>query len=241
VSGFEALLRWRHPARGMISPAEFIPIAEEVGLIDPIGLFVLETACRQAADWPDNLSVSVNLSPVQFRSQTLFADVRRILKASGLSPRRLQLEVTESVLLHDTAGVLSILTAFRELGIRVSMDDFGTGYSSLGYLSKFPFDKVKIDQSFVRDLSKRENLAVVRAVVGLSKAMGIAVIAEGVETAKQRDILLAESCEEMQGYLFSTPRPVSELPLFLMQFGSQFRAEAAADVARTVAAGATGN
>jgi diguanylate cyclase (GGDEF)-like protein len=226
ISGFEALIRWRHPTRGRVSPGEFIPIAEEVGLIAPIGLWVLETACREAMAWPAPLSVSVNLSPVQFREATLFADVRRILKETGLPPGRLQLEITESVLLHDTESVLAVLRGFRKLGIRISMDDFGTGYSSLGYLSRFPFDKVKIDQSFVRDLTKRENLAVVRAVIGLSKAMGIGVIAEGVETAEQRDLLLAESCDEMQGYYFSKPRPVTELAAFLEAFS------AAADMPR---------
>lgn len=219
IVGFEALVRWRHPVRGMVSPAEFIPIAEDIGMIEPLGLWVLDTACRQAALWPSDLSVAVNLSPVQFRSQTLLADVKRILTASGLPPARLQLEVTESVLLHDTEGVLAILNGFRRLGIGISMDDFGTGYSSLAYLSRFPFDKVKIDQSFVKDLTKRENLAVVRAVVGLSKAMGIAVIAEGVETREQMDVLLAESCEDMQGYHFSPPRPVSDLPQLLLKFG----------------------
>ena len=234
ITGFEALVRWRHPVRGMISPAEFIPIAEEVGLIEPLGLWVLEAACRQAELWPSDLRVAVNMSPVQFRSPTLFADVARIVEASGLPASRLQLEVTENVLLHDTESVLSILNAFRKLGIRISMDDFGTGYSSLAYLSRFPFDKVKIDQSFVRDLGKRENLAVVRAVVGLSKAMGIAVIAEGVETRAQMEILLAESCEEMQGYHFSPPRPISDLPQLLMKFGlSEGNAAAAGAAGKT--------
>jgi diguanylate cyclase (GGDEF)-like protein len=219
VTGFEALLRWRHPERGQVSPTEFIPIAEEIGLIEPMGLWILENACRQAIDWPLDLSVSVNLSPAQFRSATLYDDVVATLKRTGLKPSRLQLEITESVLLHDTDAILAILNAFRRLGIHIAMDDFGTGYSSLGYLSRFPFDKVKIDQSFVRDLSKRENIAVVRAVIGLSKAMGISVIAEGVETREQLDILLAEGCQEMQGYYFSRPRPISDLPHFLMTFG----------------------
>ncbi|KQT55248.1 MULTISPECIES: EAL domain-containing protein [unclassified Aureimonas] len=231
VTGFEALLRWTHPERGPISPAEFIPIAEETGLIEPIGLWVLEQACRQAAGWPLDLCVSVNLSPAQFRSRTLYADVVATLKRSGLKPSRLQLEITESVLLHDTEAILEILKAFRLLGIHIAMDDFGTGYSSLGYLSRFPFDKVKIDQSFVRDLSKRENIAVVRAVVGLSKAMGISVIAEGVETRQQLETLLEEGCHEMQGYHFSRPRPIAELPQFLMTYGSM--AQAPAGKART--------
>lgn len=220
VTGFEALLRWTHPERGPISPSEFIPIAEEIGMIEPLGLWVLEDACRQAAGWPLDLSVSVNLSPAQFRSPTLYQDVVDTLKSTGLKPSRLQLEITESVLLHDTDAILEMLTAFRRLGIHIAMDDFGTGYSSLGYLSRFPFDKVKIDQSFVRDLAKRENIAVVRAVIGLCKAMGISVIAEGVETRQQLDALLAEGCQEMQGYHFSRPRPSSELPQFLMTFGT---------------------
>ncbi|MBC8128717.1 MAG: EAL domain-containing protein [Rhizobiaceae bacterium] len=218
ISGFEALIRWRHPTRGMVSPAEFITVAEEVGLIDAVGLFVLETACREAAGWPSGIKVSVNLSPIQFRNPDLLKDVKRVLKETKLPPRRLQLEITENVLLHDTESVLAILNSFRKLGIGISMDDFGTGYSSLGYLTRFPFDKVKIDQSFVRDLAKRENIAVVRAVLGLSKAMGISAIAEGVETTEQRDILLEEGCDEMQGYLFSRPRPLAELPQLLMRF-----------------------
>ncbi|KQT54268.1 hypothetical protein ASG43_01195 [Aureimonas sp. Leaf454] len=220
VTGFEALLRWSHPERGPISPAEFIPIAEEIGLIEPIGLWVLEKACRQANDWPLDFSVSVNLSPAQFRSATLYDDVVSTLKRTGLKPSRLQLEITENVLLHDTDAILEMLSALRKLGIHIAMDDFGTGYSSLGYISRFPFDKVKIDQSFVRDLSKRENIAVVRAVIGLSRAMGIAVIAEGVETQEQLAILLAEGCQEMQGYHFSRPRPIGDLPHFLMNFAA---------------------
>ncbi|ESR22716.1 EAL domain-containing protein [Lutibaculum baratangense] len=211
VTGVEALLRWTHKERGPVSPAEFIPVAEESGLIRPLGLWVLREACRQAAAWPQWLDVSVNLSPVQFRTDSLVGDVRSILAETGLDPRRLQLEVTESLLLQDTQSVLVKLQAFRDLGIRISMDDFGTGYSSLGYISKFPFDKIKIDQSFVRDIEKPDSLAIIRAVIGLSRALGIAVIAEGVETEAQRDALRTEGCHEMQGYFFAKPQPAPEL------------------------------
>ncbi|KAB0679971.1 putative bifunctional diguanylate cyclase/phosphodiesterase [Aureimonas leprariae] len=218
IAGFEALLRWRHPERGMVSPGEFIPIAEASGAIAPIGLWVLETACRQAAAWPTGLTLAVNLSPKQFESENLYADIAAIVKRTGFEPYRLQLEVTEGVFLNNSEHVMWTLTALRKLGIRISMDDFGTGYSSLGYLSRFPFDKVKIDQSFVRDLAKRENLMIVRAIIGLSKAMGISVMAEGVETRRQMETLVAESCAEMQGYHFATPMPLSDLPRFMMQF-----------------------
>ncbi|GGD93982.1 hypothetical protein GCM10011390_10880 [Aureimonas endophytica] len=218
IAGFEALLRWRHPEHGLVSPSEFVPLAEESGLIDPIGLWVLETACQHAANWPKSLIVSVNLSPIQFKNDDLFAQVAAILRRTGFEPYRLQLEVTEGVFLQDSEQVLATLTELRRLGVRISMDDFGTGYSSLGYLNRFPFDKVKIDQSFVRDLAKRENLMIVRAIIGLSKAMGLSVMAEGVETRRQMETLLAESCVEMQGYYFARPMPLSDLPRFMMQF-----------------------
>ncbi|MEX6508111.1 EAL domain-containing protein [Jiella sp. M17.18] len=211
VSGFEALMRWRHPERGFVPPADFIPVAEECGLIHTLGAWALETACRQAASWPDGMIVSVNLSPTQFRRSTLVADVERALSSAGLPASRLQLEITESLLLQETSAVLETLNRFRALGIRISMDDFGTGYSSLGYLSRFPFDKIKIDQSFVRNLEARDNLAIVRAVIGLSRAMDMSVIAEGVETREQAERLIREGCVEMQGYYFSRPRPASAL------------------------------
>ncbi|MCQ8781057.1 putative bifunctional diguanylate cyclase/phosphodiesterase [Mangrovibrevibacter kandeliae] len=226
ISGFEALMRWRHPTRGFVSPGEFIPLAEDVGLIEPLGVWALKTACRAAVHWPRDLGVSVNLSPHQFRGGTLLEDVRDVLRRTGLEASRLQLEVTESLMLKDTDGTLAVLEAFRAMGIRVSMDDFGTGYSSLAYLSRFPFDKIKIDQSFVRDMDKPENLAVVRAVIGLSRAMGISVIAEGVETPAQYAALKAEGCEEMQGYLFSKPRPFSDIPSLLMHFSERRQARA---------------
>jgi diguanylate cyclase (GGDEF)-like protein len=216
VSGFEALLRWRHPVKGMIPPSQFIPIAESIGLITEIGLWALRTACAEAAGWPGHLAISVNLSPVQFKSKTLVDDVTAALRNAGLSPRRLQLEVTESLFIDQADDVLATLTALRRLGTRISMDDFGTGYSSLGYLTRFPFDKIKIDQSFVRDIDKPESLAVIRAVIGLSQSMKMAVIAEGVETPGQYQLLHKEGCREMQGYLFSKPQPASALPALLM-------------------------
>jgi diguanylate cyclase (GGDEF)-like protein/PAS domain S-box-containing protein len=206
VSGFEALLRWRHPERGVVSPTEFIPLAEEIGLIVPIGEWVIHQACQEAASWPGELTVAVNLSPVQFRSRDLVERVRSALAVSGLPAARLELEITESVLLQETDATLAILHQFRSLGVRISMDDFGTGYSSLSYLRSFPFDKIKIDKSFVQDLSRSSDcLAIVRAVTGLAGSLGIATVAEGVETKEQLDRLQIEGCTEVQGYLFSPP------------------------------------
>ncbi len=211
VTGHEALLRWRHPTRGPVSPAEFIPLAEETGLIREIGAWVLMRACADAAGWPDGTTVAVNLSPVQFREGDLLAEVGRALAASGLPARRLELEITESVLLRDDLANLSVLEELHRLGVRIAMDDFGTGYSSLSYLRRFPFDKIKIDQSFVRNLSDGpENVAVVRAAIGLGRALGMTVLAEGVETAVERDILIAEGCHELQGYLFGRPVPLGD-------------------------------
>ncbi|HEY9057474.1 MAG TPA: EAL domain-containing protein [Aurantimonas sp.] len=222
VSGFEALLRWQHPKRGMVSPSIFIPLAEETGLIERLGKWALETACNEAAKWPEDLTISVNLSAVQFKSPTLVDDVRGALAASGLQPRRLQIEVTESLFLDEGDRVLSILKEFRRLGLTISMDDFGTGYSSLGYLSRFPFDKIKIDQSFVRDMARAENIAIVRSIIGLSRALNMSVIAEGIETPEQMQILYGEGCREMQGYFFSKPRPSSDLAKILMEVANQW-------------------
>jgi predicted signal transduction protein with EAL and GGDEF domain len=210
VSGFEALLRWHHPERGMVSPAEFIPLAEETGLIVQIGEWVLRQACAEAATWPDDIKVAVNLSPVQFRNRNLVQVVLSALAHSRLSPGRLELEITESVLLGDNEANLATLHQLRELGARISMDDFGTGYSSLLYLRSFPFDKIKIDQSFVRDMVERPDcVAIVRAVAGLGLSLGIATTAEGVETQAQLQRVRAEGCTEVQGYLFSKPIPAS--------------------------------
>ena len=186
VSGFEALLRWNHPTRGLVPPSEFIPVAEEMGLIVPLGEKILRRACTEAAGWPDDIKVAVNLSPVQFKSKTLALAVISALASSGLPPHRLELEITESVLLQDSELTLTTLHQLRALGVRIAMDDFGTGYSSLSYLRSFPFDKIKIDQSFVRDMSgKEDSIAIVRAVAGLGKNLGMATTAEGVETQEQ--------------------------------------------------------
>jgi diguanylate cyclase (GGDEF)-like protein len=212
LAGLEALIRWRHPERGLVPPAEFIPLLEEIGLITQVGAWVLKQACRQAMEWPDNVKVAVNLSPVQFRGGTLVLDVVAALSASGLPANRLELEITETVLLEDTEATIATLQQLRGLGISIAMDDFGTGYSSLGYLRKFPFDKIKIDKSFIHDLSDRsDSTAIVRAVTGLGSSLGMAITAEGVETEEQLQRLKDEGCTEVQGFLFSSPQPVSEL------------------------------
>ncbi|MDQ0326316.1 diguanylate cyclase (GGDEF)-like protein/PAS domain S-box-containing protein [Rhodopseudomonas julia] len=216
VTGFEALLRWPHPERGMIPPDAFIPVAEEIGLIVPIGEWVLRQACAEAAGWPEMIKIAVNLSPVQFKNKRLVETVVEVLQETGLDPARLELEITESVLLHGSAGNVAVLQELKDLGIRISMDDFGTGYSSLSYLQKFPFDKLKIDQSFVRELSDRpEAMAIIRAVTGLGRSLQMLTTAEGVETPEQLERLSREGCTEVQGYLFSEPRPASELARLL--------------------------
>jgi diguanylate cyclase (GGDEF)-like protein len=215
-AGCEALLRWRHPERGMVSPGEFIGLAEEMGLTDPIGEWVLMTACRDAVGWPEDVKVAVNVSPVQFKNKRLVPAVMRALNVSGLSPLRLEVEITESVLLLDTGETLSILHQLRALGVTIAMDDFGTGYSSLSYLKSFPFDKIKIDQSFVRDmLDREESLAIVRAVASLGKTLDMVTIAEGVETQAQLDQVAAEGCVEAQGYLISRPIPAAQAQALL--------------------------
>ena len=222
VSGFEALLRWRHPERGIIAPDAFIPLAEETGLIVPIGEWVLRTACAEAMLWenPDRgtpLRVAVNLSAVQFSSPGLAEAVENALAQSGLPGDRLELEVTESVLLQDNQATLDMLHRLRHLGARISMDDFGTGYSSLSYLRSFPFDKIKIDKSFIRGLNHSdEDGAIVRAIAGLGISLGIATTAEGVETFDQLETLIAEGCTEVQGYFFSPPRPAAEVPALIL-------------------------
>jgi diguanylate cyclase (GGDEF)-like protein len=213
VTGFEALLRWHHPVRGLVSPAEFIPLAEETGMIVPIGEWVLRTACFEAENWPGDINVAVNLSPVQFKKGDIVASVMAALDASGLRPDRLELEITESVLLQDTADTLAALRQLRACGVAVALDDFGTGYSSLSYLRSFPFDKIKIDQSFVRDLvQNKESMLIIRAVTGLGHSLCMRTTAEGVETLEQLNKLREEGCTEVQGYIFSPPRPASELP-----------------------------
>jgi diguanylate cyclase (GGDEF)-like protein len=215
---FEALVRWNHPLRGITAPAEFIPLAEETGLIVPIGDWVLRKACADAASWSQNVCVAVNLSPAQFKNRKLVPSVFAALSASGLPPERLELEITESVLLQDSEATLAALRKLHESGVRISMDDFGTGYSSLSYLRSFPFDKIKIDQSFVHELASRgDSMAIVRAVAGLGKSLGIATTAEGVETNEQLALLRAEGCTEVQGYLFSKPRPAAEVEKMLSE------------------------
>jgi len=219
ISGFESLLRWRHPDKGMISPADFIPVAENIGLIVPLGEWVLREACCEAAKWPADVKVAVNLSPVQFRGRNLVQAVISALAHSGLSPRRLELEITESVFLAETEANLAILHQLRELGVSISMDDFGTGYSSLSYLRSFPFDKIKIDRSFVKDLAERPDcVAIVRAISGLGRSLNITTTAEGVETVDQFDWLRAEGCNEVQGFLFSAARPAAEIGELLSRF-----------------------
>jgi EAL domain-containing protein (putative c-di-GMP-specific phosphodiesterase class I) len=222
ISGFESLLRWRHPEKGMISPAEFIPVAEDIGLITPLGEWVLREACNEAVKWPTDVKVAVNLSPVQFRSRNLVQVVISALAQSGLSPKRLELEITESIFLAETEANLAILHQLRELGVRISMDDFGTGYSSLSYLRSFPFDKIKIDRSFVKDLAERPDcVAIVRAISGLGRSLNITTTAEGVETIDQFDWLRAEGCNEVQGFLFSAARPAAEVAELLARFGDK--------------------
>jgi EAL domain-containing protein (putative c-di-GMP-specific phosphodiesterase class I) len=216
VTGFEALLRWRHPDRGMISPAEFIPIAEDTGLINQIGQWVLTEACKQAATWPSHLSVAVNLSPVQFKQPMLPLQVVNALSKSGLHPSRLELEITEAVLLKDTDATQDTLRQLRDIGVRIALDDFGTGYSSLSYLSRFQFDKIKIDRSFVNDMGARSDaLSIVRAITSLGVDLGMTVTAEGVETEEQLAHLRTVCCTEVQGFLFSRPRAARDLHEFL--------------------------
>jgi diguanylate cyclase (GGDEF)-like protein len=225
LSGFEALIRWRHPERGMVSPAEFIPVAEKSGLIVGIGEWVIRRACAEAVTWAGSLKIAVNVSPLQFKSPRLLRQVAEALETSGLPPGRLELEITESVLLADNDASLATLRRLHELGTRISMDDFGTGYSSLSYLRSFPFDKIKIDQSFVRDLDvKDDSRAIVRAIISLGFSLGIDVLAEGVETAKQLDLLRREGCGEVQGYFFSPPRPGPEIPAMIARLGGELRA-----------------
>jgi len=212
IIGFEALVRWPHPERGMIPPVEFIPVAEETGLISALGRMMLRRACMDAAAWPDDVRVAVNLSPLQFRVGNVLAEVMEVLQQTGLPPRRLELEITETLVLEKSDQVLATLHALRALGVRISMDDFGTGYSSLSYLRSFPFDKIKIDRSFVKDLAgNREAQAIIRSIVSLGRGLGVTITAEGVETEAELRCLRAEGCPEGQGYLFSRPRPNAEV------------------------------
>jgi diguanylate cyclase (GGDEF)-like protein len=212
IAGCEALLRWNHPCRGPISPVDFIPVAEDSGLIVQLGEWVLTSACREAAHWPGNVKIAVNVSPIQFRSPTLALHVVSALNNSGLAPGRLELEITEAVLIRDDDTALSVLAQLRALGVRTALDDFGTGYSSLSYLQRFPFDKIKIDRAFVRDVAvAATSAAIVEAVVNIAATRDMVTTAEGVETEAQRDRLRALGCAQMQGYLFSPARPADEI------------------------------
>jgi diguanylate cyclase (GGDEF)-like protein len=215
VSSFEALLRWHHPTRGMVSPTEFIPIAEETGLIVPLGEWVLRQACAEAAQWPNHIGVAVNISSIQLANKNLTNVVLGAIASSGIRAERLILEITESVFLQNTSANLATLKRLHELGVRFSMDDFGTGYSSLGYLMSFPFSKIKIDRSFIADLTeKKESRAIVRAITDLARSLDMHVVAEGVETSLQLEQLRRLGCTEIQGYLISPPRPASEIQQF---------------------------
>jgi EAL domain-containing protein (putative c-di-GMP-specific phosphodiesterase class I) len=230
ICGFEALLRWRHPERGLVSPAEFIPVAEDIGLIAQLGEWVIEQACIEAATWPETIKVAVNLSSVQFRNRGLVETVSRALAQSGLAPSRLELEITESALLQDNDVTLTTLHQLRRLGVRIAMDDFGTGYSSLSYLRSFPFDKIKIDQSFVRELSSRADcLAIVQSIASLGASLGMSTVAEGVETEDQFLQIRAAGCTEVQGFYFGRPKPARELVFSLTE---QSRTVAARNASR---------
>ncbi len=212
ICGCEALLRWNHPTRGQIPPAEFIPLAEDTGLIAGIGEWVLRTACAAAATWPDDIRVAVNVSPVQLHGDGLLDAVLDALHGTGLAPHRLEIEITEAILMRNNETTLDTLQRLRKLGIRIAMDDFGTGFSSLSYLRRFPFDKIKIDQSFVQGLSETpESGAIVRTVAKLAASFRMTTTAEGVETDLQRRVVKASGCTEMQGYLFSRPRTAAAI------------------------------
>jgi EAL domain-containing protein (putative c-di-GMP-specific phosphodiesterase class I) len=222
LTGFEALLRWRHPTRGIVPPSEFITIAEEIGIISEIGSWVLRQACTDAAAWPDHLRVSVNLSSRQFRGHTLMQAVTDAIQTCGLDPSRLELEITESVPLRQDQATLSILHDLHALGTRIALDDFGTGYSSLSYLLGFPFDTIKIDRSFVSELERRpESAAIIRGIINLAANLRISVTAEGVETEAQLDFLADAGCNEVQGYLISMPVPANELPGLIALLSNQ--------------------
>lgn len=216
IIGYEALMRWEHPVKGLIMPNDFIPVAEETGLIHSLGAFALYEACREAVNWPKHQTVSVNLSPLQFKNSSLVSVVEAALNESGLEPCRLEVEITESVLLDDTLGNLRTLQQLKALGVLIALDDFGTGYSSLSYLRSFPFDKIKIDRSFINDMhDSREALAIIRAITGMSRSLDIQITAEGVESSEQYEKLKAEGCTLFQGYLFGRPEPAERRRLNL--------------------------
>jgi predicted signal transduction protein with EAL and GGDEF domain len=215
-SAFEALIRWNHPAKGLVSPIDFIPIAEETGLIVPIGEWALKEACRHAAAWPDDIRVAVNFSTVQFATPGIVNLVFQTLATSRLAPDRLEVEITESLFLESSDSVREILQGLKQIGVRIALDDFGTGFSSLSYLRKFPFDKIKIDRSFIIELLEEDEAgAVVKAITDLAAALDMETTAEGVEEAGQLEALRAHGCTTVQGFLFSKPVPASEVPRLL--------------------------
>ena len=210
IIGFEALVRWQHPTLGLVTPGMFIPMAEESGFIIPMGEWVLREACREAASWPQPLRISVNLSPVQFRHGDLVGMVHSALLESGLAAGRLEIEITESVLVDDFDRALSLVRRLKALGVHIVMDDFGTGYSSLQNLQSFPFDKLKIDRSFINNVeTNQQSATIVRAVIGLCRGLGVPVLAEGVERQAQLDFLAGAACDEVQGYFFGRPQPIA--------------------------------
>lgn len=224
ICGFEALLRWHHPKRGLVPPDQFIPIAEEIGLISPLGEWVLNRACEQATTWPGEMKLAVNVSAVQFRDADFIDVVVGALAASKLSPRRLELEITESVFLANSNETLATLHKLKAQGLHIALDDFGTGYSSLSYLRSFPFDKLKIDKSFVRDATATHgSKSIVRAVISLGRSLGMTTIAEGIETVEQLDHMRAEGCNEAQGFLFSPPVPVTEIAAKILELRNGFK------------------
>ena len=238
LSGVEALIRWRSPEKGIVSPNDFIPVAESTGLIVPLGTWVLEEACRQIVKWRDHdfspLTVAVNLSAVQFKNANFASDVQSVIERFGIDPRHLELEITESMVMDRVDEVTTLLGQFKELGVQLAIDDFGTGYSSLAYLKRFPVDKLKIDQSFVRDvIVDAEDAAIVKTIIGLSKNLGLECVAEGIESEEQFKRLRDLGCDEAQGHYFSKPMPADDLPQWCNRWGethpqSDFRSAATA-------------
>jgi len=211
ITGYEALLRWNHPERGLLYPDSFIPLAEEMGMIDVVGQYVLQAACREAATWPDNIKLAVNASPLQFRAGNLLNVILQALATSGLHPSRLELEITEAVLMDRSPQTAALLDSIRKLGVGISMDDFGTGYSSLSYLLSYPFTKIKIDKSFVMGLREPNAKAVVSAIIGLGQSLGMTVTAEGIEELEHLDYLREAGCGQGQGYLIGRATPGDQL------------------------------
>jgi len=230
VVGVEALLRWQHPERGDISPVEFIPVAESTGLILPIGDWVLQNACRQARAWQDQglepVRVAINLSAMQFRHKNLLETITQALTESGLEPRWLEIELTESLIMKDVRTTIDTLRHLHELGIQISVDDFGTGYSSLSYLTRFPISKIKLDKSFVRDVDKKDGAAIARTVITLGHSLNMKVIAEGVETDAQLRFLREHACNEVQGYYFGRPMPPGAIERLLRGALDELKARA---------------